>query len=96
MLCENVTRRAEHEFDVPDDSQEADHFWKAETPELLIEYFEASGLEYDALVVDDGQDFRADWWSALACILDEDTSVCAFYDEHQDLFKAGSEKTLET
>jgi len=91
-LCESVTREAGAAFDVPEDQ---DDFWKRQTSELLIEHAEAAGLEIEALVIDEGQDFRADWWGALACLVPDDAPVYAFYDEHQDLFRAGGADALE-
>ena len=45
-------------------------------------------LRYDAIVVDEGQDFRDEWWTALECAL-EDRKVGVFYiffDDNQRVF----------
>ncbi len=94
-LCESVTRKGGDVFEVPVAPEDADDFWKRETAELLVENAEAAGLEIDALIVDEGQDFRADWWAALAMLVADDAPVYAFYDEHQDLFEADGAKALE-
>jgi len=90
-LCESVTKKAGFAFEV---SEDADDFWKCETAELLIEHADAAGLKIDALVVDEGQDFRASWWDALACLVPDEAPVYAFYDEHQNLFLAEGESAL--
>ena len=94
-LCGNVTRAAGNSFEAPRDYQEADEFWKSGTPELLLENFESSGIEYDALVVDEGQDFRADWWDALSCVISDDSPVYVFFDENQNLFHADGRDALK-
>lgn len=68
-------------------------FWNDEVPDLLeqsVETLEASGstVRYDALVVDEAQDFSLGWWYALlgAIIVDmEGTPVYAFMDTNQAL-----------
>ena len=94
-LCEHVTIKAGGVFQTPTDKELVSDFWKQQTPELLMDYFSASGLRYDALVVDEGQDFHENWWLALESILPEDAPVYAFYDEHQNLFNANGRAALE-
>jgi superfamily I DNA/RNA helicase len=47
------------------------------------------GPQYDAIIVDEGQDFRADWWVPLQCLLeDPDRGILyIFYDDNQNLFR---------
>ena len=68
-------------------------FWNDEVPDILeqsVETLEASGstVRYDALVVDEAQDFSLGWWYALigAIIVDMDsTPIYAFMDANQSL-----------
>ncbi|WP_419631435.1 hypothetical protein, partial [Thiolapillus sp.] len=43
-------------------------FWKHEAAELLWEAIESVPDRYDAVVVDEGQDFHADWWDPIESI----------------------------
>lgn len=58
-------------------------------PELLMEAAERLGPQYDAIIVDEGQDFLADWWVPLQCLLeDPDRGIFyIFYDDNQNLFQ---------
>ena len=50
------------------------------------------GPQYDALIVDEAQDFDQDWWVYLQCLLrDPDHGILyIFYDDHQRLFAGES------
>jgi len=59
------------------------------SPELLLDAVALDpGLAFDAIVVDEGQDFRSHWWIALESLLkDPATSVLhAFYDTNQRVY----------
>lgn len=77
----------------PDESirtQEAAVFWEHTLPRQMVELAEAlpSGHRFDAIVVDEAQDFADDWWlPLLACLRDPDTSgIYLFSDEYQRVF----------
>lgn len=58
-------------------------------PELLMEAADAIGPQYDAIVLDEGQDFLANWWVPLLCLLeDPDHGILyIFYDDNQNLYR---------
>lgn len=59
------------------------------SPELLVDAVALNaGLAFDAIVVDEGQDFRSHWWIALESLLkDSAVSVLhAFYDTNQRVY----------
>lgn len=67
-------------------------FWDEEVPDLLEQAvlaleFESSNVRYDALVVDEAQDFSLGWWYALTQSLLEspDAPIYAFMDPNQSL-----------
>ena len=66
-------------------------FWNELAPEALMQACERLAPEhkFDAVVVDEGQDFRDLWWLSLESLFrDPDRKVCyyVFYDPHQNLF----------
>jgi len=87
-LCEEVTLKAGGEFIVPEDKKERTKYYNDVAPELLREYAKISGHVYDAVIVDEGQDFRENWWIALDSCMNEDSRLFVFYDAQQDVFKA--------
>ena len=90
-LCRRLARRAELPFEEPQSvgNERASRFWGCEAPMRLLEALERLPSErYDAIVVDEGQDFLPDWWPCLDAALRDggDGTLYAFYDPNQDIF----------
>jgi len=72
--------------------QPSEEWWEREAANLLAS---AAGADttprFDALVVDEAQDFANDWLTALQLLLSapDDAPVFLFADEHQQLFRKG-------
>lgn len=64
-----------------------DDFWNTEVPIKLLEI--PITEKFDAIIVDEGQDFKAEWYEYLDEVLSENASAhfCVFLDEKQDIFK---------
>jgi len=91
-LCHDVAERAKVPFAIPDEPKKAQAFWETEAPVLLLEALEALPDErWDALVVDEGQDFKPHWWEALEHVLREPEkgTLYVFHDPNQDLYRGG-------
>ena len=66
-------------------------FWNDVAPEALMQACERLGPEhkFDALVVDEGQDFHELWWASLESVFrDPDDKACfyVFHDPNQNLY----------
>ncbi len=66
-------------------------FWTDVAPEALMQACDQLGAAYkfDAVVVDEGQDFHDLWWTSLDSVFrDPDNKVCyyVFYDPKQNLY----------
>ncbi len=64
-------------------------FWVEEVPLTMLEALEAGALpRYDAIVVDEGQDFAPGWWEAVwESLRDRDQGpLVVFYDPSQEIF----------
>src|SRR5918995_1738748 len=81
---------------IPDDPPQK--WWDQELPTLFPEVAAEIGFEVDAVVVDEGQDFRPDWWDALRLVLRDldDGWFYVFADTHQSLFVPGWCSPCET
>jgi len=69
-------------------------FWDEEVPDLLEQAvlsleLESEDVRYDALVVDEAQDFSLGWWYSLteSLLKDPDSPIYAFIDPNQSLRK---------
>jgi hypothetical protein len=88
-----LARRAGVEFDIPSGGgPEAAAFWDGEVPMILeqaIDVLQSEGEppQFDAVIVDEGQDFSEDWWITVESLTrgGAQGEVHAFLDMHQSL-----------
>ena len=79
-------------------AEERRHFFDSVAPMKLMEALEKLPDErYDAIVVDEAQDFRPDWWDCLDDALREGRqgTLYAFYDPNQDIYGGGPPEALD-
>ena len=55
-------------------------------PKVLKEYLRRTGFTYDALVVDEGQDFAPEAWEVISMLVPEGAPFYIFYDPGQNIF----------
>jgi hypothetical protein len=74
----------------PTGSDDDSDFWEVELPELMVDLGaqQPPGKLFDAIVIDEAQDFADLWWpAALAALKDEETGgLYVFSDEGQRVF----------
>jgi superfamily I DNA and RNA helicase len=74
----------------PAGSDDDSAFWEVELPRLMVDLGAAQppGMLYDALIIDEAQDFADLWWpAALAALREEETGgLYVFSDEGQRVF----------
>jgi AAA domain/Nuclease-related domain len=63
-------------------------FWETDAPLKMLEVLETEAPKYDVIIVDEGQDFKAEWFDTLEKLLipDAKSRYVAFYDSNQDIF----------
>jgi len=66
----------------PEDTQ----FWEEEVPECLDKLLDEHPLEYDAIIVDEGQDFKDFYWLTIDKMLAPEGYLYIFYDPDQNLY----------
>jgi hypothetical protein len=75
---------------VPADQEQAVAFWRDDAPCLLLEAIgEGKVGPFDAIVVDEGQDFAPAWWDVLEELLQPEGRLLAFYDPSQEVWGRG-------
>ncbi|MDD3021756.1 MAG: NERD domain-containing protein [Alphaproteobacteria bacterium] len=55
-------------------------------PKLLKEYLSRTCLCYDAVIVDEGQDFTKEAWDAISCLPESDGCFYIFFDPDQNIY----------
>jgi hypothetical protein len=88
-LCAEAINKSHGAYSYPADGstfQEQQTFWAEEAPLALLD---VDVGDYDAIIVDEGQDFAPIWWEVLEAALlrdVEDNRLLIFYDEDQRIF----------
>lgn len=86
-LCASFCKDAE--IQIPNErSSDSDQFFATELPTLLLEALCKVGSRYDAIIVDEGQDFDPSWWPILEqCLKDPSRGLFyIFYDNNQGIY----------
>lgn len=76
----------------------SDEWWNGEALELFPDAAAEIGLEVDAIVIDEAQDFRATWWDPLRLVMRDlsDGWFYVFADEQQALYTDGWQAPFDT
>ena len=85
-LCAEWARRAGLKF-VPPQTDSKD-FWHTEAANLLLDSIDILPERFDAVIVDEGQDFHPNWWLPLEMInaREDEGALYVFYDPRQNLY----------
>jgi hypothetical protein len=85
-LCSDWVRKAGRSFSPP--SSGADQFWRDEAADQLMDAIDMVPEKFDAVIVDEGQDFYPNWWIPLEMINSsgDEGAMYVFYDPRQNLY----------
>jgi superfamily I DNA and RNA helicase len=64
-------------------------WYEIEAPRILGEAAARNGTQYDAVLVDEAQDFAMEWLSVTQSLVADDGLLYLFADSHQDLYRRG-------
>jgi hypothetical protein len=89
-LAHDLIVAAGGQYHVPAEAERS-RFFKHDVPELLFDLLGALQTRFDAIIVDEGQDFEEEWWMPLLALLrSEDDGICyIFYDGEQTIYTTG-------
>jgi superfamily I DNA/RNA helicase len=75
-----------------------DEWWSVEFPNLIVKYIKKISVEFDAIIVDEGQDFKEDQWTAIELLLANDKKgiFYIFADSNQNIYKGCSDYPITT
>jgi len=88
-LCSELAIEANLGFKVPGERDQVGKFWNEDAPELLIKALELlPETRYDAVIIDEGQDFKEHWWTAILDLLArrDESHLYVFHDPNQDIY----------
>jgi hypothetical protein len=88
-----------NKWNMPFEVEQSDDFWDSKLPALLVEHLKTmpDDLKYDTVVIDEAQDFHADWWSVVTASLKdvEKGRIYAFGDIRQGIFRQATDIPLQ-
>jgi len=89
QLCEHFARAGQVSLPSAVDGQVPADFFDKTMPNALLEALKRVPQRFDALVVDEGQDFLEGWWYPLQfCLADPDRGVLyVFHDDNQQVYR---------
>jgi len=101
QLCIELARQAYVLPQAPSlqDEEHQKDYYERQLPDALVQAVDKLfGIRYDAIIVDEGQDFQEEWLLALMMLLrDPDGGIFyLFYDDNQRLYDRSSKFPLET
>ncbi len=87
-FCEFSARKMNVPFVVSEDNNVARVFYEETAPELLLTAIETEVISaFDAVLVDEGQDFNEAWWIPISSAVKNDGWFYIFYDPKQNVFE---------
>lgn len=85
-LCNEMANKAGFAIQAAKSEQE---YNEVMLPDMLMKAVDETGPMFDAINVDEGQDFKETYWIALASLLNEKEGIFyVFYDDNQNLYSA--------
>lgn len=86
-LCEKAANLLKQPFKEPENTEDIQAFYDETAPEFLMSAIENNVIPlFDALLVDEGQDFNEDWWIPISSLIKQSGWFYIFYDAKQNLF----------
>jgi hypothetical protein len=93
----NVCSAMAREAGFPNHSAKGRVWWETDLPGLLPQAAEILDRHFDAIIVDEGQDFDPTWWLALQLTLSDpdDGPIYVFSDAQQAIYRQGWQPPFE-
>ena len=92
-LCRRIVEETGGGLPVPEDGARQGEFWNETLPAEALDRLEAWPVRFDAVLVDEAQDFLPGWWVPVEGLLRDGASsqLLVVGDERQDLYRRGFE-----
>ena len=94
-LALHLCQKAQIEFWNDEEGETPASFWEEDVPDRMMNAMSVLGEEdkFDAIIVDEGQDFRELWWASMDSLFrDSENKGCyfVFYDPKQNVFSTSA------
>ena len=87
-LCSYICQLAGFPLPTPDPMSDPKAFFAATLPEALLDATSSTDQRFDAVIIDEGQDFESLWWISIHELLRdlENGPFYIFYDDNQQIY----------
>ncbi len=87
-FCTHLCTMAKQPAPQPDPHGDRDSYFRYELPEAMMSALESVSLRYDAIIVDEAQDFDPVWWIGIEQLLrdSDESQLYLFYDDNQHIY----------
>ncbi len=87
-FCTHMCHEAGHAVPSPDPQSDSSSFFEYELPEALMDALAETDQRFDAVIVDEGQDFLSSWWIPIQETLAEPVNgiFYIFFDDNQSIY----------
>jgi hypothetical protein len=87
QLCTHLAREAGQTL--PSQNTDSQEYFDTVLPSFLWKAVDVLGPRYDAVIVDEGQDFRSEWWEVLPWLLQDPDNgyFYIFFDDNQRMYR---------
>lgn len=87
-LCLHICKLAKQPTPQPDPHGDRDAYFRYELPEAMMFALESVAERYDAIIVDEAQDFDPVWWIGIEQLLrdPDESQLYLFYDDNQHIY----------
>jgi superfamily I DNA and RNA helicase len=77
------------------EQMEGQEYWEKVLPEAFASLIQAKPMKYDAVIVDEGQDFRLEYWRTITELVKDDGYFYIFYDPDQNIYGTDMELPIK-
>lgn len=92
-FCTQLCRQVGHSVPSPDPHSAPSAFFEHILPDALLDALGETEQRYDAVVVDEGQDFLSSWWLPIQELLSDPVNgvFYIFFDDNQSIYASNQE-----
>ncbi len=75
-----------------------DDLFEVLMPDALIDSYDISSIQYDVIIIDEGQDFKSEYWLAIEMLRETcaDTKLYIFLDSNQAIYTISSQLPIKS
>lgn len=78
----------------PERTSDGSDYWTRLVPEQFMKFLDKNPITYDAIIVDEAQDFKDEYWVTIQAMLKPGSLFYVFYDPDQNIYNLGPDPSI--